>query len=600
MRTPIWTPLSRYPVTEPLSLIPKVHNRTVRVNIVSEQLIGDVFQRLSPYLQKRNSNGDRTPLDILDLWPGAGVLSSKINDYLQPRRHVLLEPALKSFGQFLEPLAASKPCYTLENMDIYSQKNWTGVFSRLLPEQEPLPPRKSGEMRNNDTLLVLANPAVPNSELNHYTPARWWGALMEDCLNQSGLHEYGSVRMLAVMPQTEARIVLPQTMADRNRPALLTESVALNAIEAASSSEDISWVGLKGLSVYDRIEKRVSERGAAFKTPPGREMPQIRFAPEHPKPTKKALPHTPRISTELHENLTKKMNSKEKGIASKARTALGADNRAAYYRELTISKQLAIDAKMSELARLAACPNTPTADLRDIDEKIGLLTKELAEVIGTIHYGILRIKDRLIDEERAARVGNANFDDAALLWDRRPFEPLKIDTTELYPREPMSVLFFEADENCIAVRKLSKVAEERRTDVARLFDAIARVFRGKNDMSVAELLQTLLPNLTTDQVLQEIPGLVAYADKRLRCDRGEIDPNITRVGEEDTQLLKMIECDFSGWRVRTLSAEVLWDIILLYEQHAQDLSALQLSRVIGATLTTFGAGESADGVKRMH
>lgn len=423
---------------------------------------------------------------------------------------------------------------------------------------------------------------------------------MEDCLSQSGLHEYGSVRILAVMPQTEARIVLPQTMADRNRPALLTESVALSAIEVASSNEDISWVGLKGIGVYDRVQKRVSERGAAFKTPPGREMPQIRFAPQHPKPTKKSLPHTPRISTELHVNLTKKMNGKDKAVASKARTALGADNRAAYYRELTISKQLAIDSKMSELAQLAASTNAPTADLRDIDEKIALLTKDLAEVIGTIHYGILRTKDRLIDEERASRVGNANFDDAALLWDRRPFEPLKIDTTELYPREPMSVLYFEADENCIAARTLSKVAEERRTDVARLFDAIARVFRGKNDMSVAELIQNLLPNLTTEQVVQEIPGLLAYSDKRLKCDGSGVDAERAMADGGDTQLLERIECDFSGWRVRTLSAEILWEIILLYEQHAQDLSALQLSRVIGATLTTFGAGESPDGVKRMH
>ena len=162
------------------------------------------------------------PLDILDLWPGAGILSSRINDLLRPRRHILLEPALKSFGQFLEPLAASNPCYTLEQMDVYSQTNWSGVFNRLLPEQQPLPSKEPGKLKNNNTLLVIANPAVPNSILNHYTPARWWGAVMEDCLNQSGLHEYGSVRILALMPQVEARIVLPQTMADRNRPALLT------------------------------------------------------------------------------------------------------------------------------------------------------------------------------------------------------------------------------------------------------------------------------------------------------------------------------------------------------------------------------------------
>lgn len=540
------------------------------------------------------------PLDILDLWPGAGILSSRINDLLRPRRHILLEPALKSFGQFLEPLAASNPCYTLEQMDVYSQTNWSGVFNRLLPEQQPLPSKEPGKLKNNNTLLVIANPAVPNSILNHYTPARWWGAVMEDCLNQSGLHEYGSVRILALMPQVEARIVLPQTMADRNRPALLTESVALRTIEVAGCQEDLSWIGLKGIDLYNKIGEQVSQRSKDLNTvtPTGRETPTIRFAPAHPRPTKNSLPHTPRIGTEWHDNLTKKMKSLDKKVASKARTALGADNKAAYYRQLTIEKQLAIDDKMNELAALAASTNTPTSDLHKLDEQIGTLSKELAELIGTIHYSVLRTKDRLLDEGRAGRICDTNSEDAPLLWDRRPFEPLSIDINELYPREPTSILFFEADENSIAVRKLSQVAEGRRNEVAQLFDTLARVFRSKNDMTVAELIQNLLPDLTTDKVVQQIPGLLPYANKRLKGDGSTSDPKT--VDEGETPFLAGVECDFGGWRVRTLPAELLWDIILLYEKHAQDLSVLQLSRVIGATLTTFRAGESMDGQKRMH
>ncbi|KAJ5572971.1 hypothetical protein N7450_009955 [Penicillium hetheringtonii] len=601
MKSPIWTPLTRYPLTERLSQLPKVHARTVRVNIVSEQLMDDVCQRLSPFLQKRDKNGQRLPLDILDLWPGAGLLSSKINDLLQPRRHILLEPALKSFGQFLEPLAASKSCYTLEQMDVYSQNNWPSVIKRLLPEQKPLKSKIAGEMKNNDTLLVLANPAAPNSILNHYTPARWWGAVMEDCLNQAGFHEYGSVRILALMPQVEAKIVLPQTMADRNRPALLTESVAKQAMEVACCYDDLSWVGLKGIDLYNKISERVSERSAALQisTPPGREVPAIRLAPAQPNTTKKSLPHTPRIGTEHHDRLIKKMKSSDKSVAAKARTALGADNRAAYYRELSVQKQLTIDAKMNELARLADSIDTPTSSLQNLDQQIGSLTDELTELIGNVHYKVFRTKDRLLDETRASRIGDGNFDDAALMWDRRPFEPLGIDVDELYPRHPTSLLFFEADENCIAAQKLSQVSVERRAEVAQLFDTLTRVFRSKNDMTVAELIQSLMPELTTDQVLRAIPGLLAYADKRWK-DGSLPDKRTVEEEKKDAPISERVDYDFRGWRVRSLSVELLWEIILLYEKNAQDLSALQLSRIIGATLTTFRAGESTDGMKRMH
>ncbi|OQE29922.1 hypothetical protein PENSTE_c002G04582 [Penicillium steckii] len=600
MRSPIWTPLARYPLTERLNQLPKVHAKTVRVNIVSEQLMDDVCQRLSPFLHKRDKDGQRMPLDILDLWPGAGLVSSKINELLQPRRHILLEPALKSFSQFLKPLAASKPCYALEQMDVYSQNDWPSVIKRLLPEQQSQKPKVVGEMRNNDTLLVLANPAAPNSILNHYTPGRWWGAVMEDCLNQAGFHEYGSVRILALMPQVEARIALPQTMADRNRPALLTESVAKQATEVACCYNDLSWVGLKGVDLYNKISERVSERSAALQisTPPGREVPAIRLAPVQPNITKKSLPHTPRIGTEHHDGLVKKMKSSDKSVAAKARTALGADNRAAYYRELSVQKQLTIDEKMNELARLASLLDTPTASLQNLDQQIGSLTDELAELIGNVHYKVFRTKDRLLDETRASRVGDGSFDQAALLWDQRPFEPLGIDMDELYPRHPTSILFFEADENCIAVQKLSQVAVERRAEVAQLFDTLTRVFRSKNDMTVAELIQNLVPELTTNQVLRAIPGLLAYADKRWKDD----GPTNARAVDEqkETPISGRIEYDFRGWRVRSLPVELLWDIILLYEKNAQDLSALQLSRIIGATLTTFRAGESPDGMKRMH
>jgi hypothetical protein len=51
------------------------------------------------------------PLDILDLWPGGGLISSKVNELLQPRRHVLVEPDPRfNFGIIAEFSRFPRPC----------------------------------------------------------------------------------------------------------------------------------------------------------------------------------------------------------------------------------------------------------------------------------------------------------------------------------------------------------------------------------------------------------------------------------------------------------------------------------------------------------
>jgi transcription factor 1 len=45
----------------------------------------------------------------------------------------------------------------------------------------------------------------------------------------------------------------------------------------------------------------------------------------------------------------------------------------------------------------------------------------------------------------------------------------------------------------------------------------------------------------------------------------------------------------------------MWDILLEYQKHAPDITAIQFSRMIGGTLTSFRAGRNLMVVpKRMH
>ncbi|KAJ5111298.1 hypothetical protein N7532_001833 [Penicillium argentinense] len=551
-----------------------------------------ILQRASPFLLRNK------PVDILDLWPGSGLLSSKINDLLKPRRHILLDPGKSSYRRFLKPLAASKPCYTLEFMDIYTEEKWTDVFKKFLPEQQQAP-TAAGRVPKNDTLLVLAQPPEPTSASNHYTPARWWSQVMESCLHKAGLHQYGSVRVLAVMPEAEAAKCLPRTMTDRSRPSILTETVASQTLPLASTYMEPRYEHFKGWDLATRINARVAERSAelGITTPKKRDAPMMRLAPEQPTVGKGStnykldLPYLPRPRTEFHDELEARLASEDPKIARSARAAIRMDNR----RQRTIvaltDLQLAIDAKMNELARLAADPHTLTTDLRARDREINATIKKLQAVSSESHFRSLGNYARYVDESRTASLGNRSLDESPLLWDRRPFDPLRVDAeAEIYPHKPMAVLYFEADETPAYQHKLEQVPLERREGVIEIFDALTRIFTTQNLMSIADLLHAIMPSRTIEDILRDdIPSLIPYADKSVKqkCPVGWEH----HARDPMSSVLGRLDYDLSSWRVRCLPVDILWDIVLAYQKNSLDLSVLQFSRLIGATVTSYRAGD---------
>jgi transcription factor 1 len=55
-----------------------------------------------------------------------------------------------------------------------------------------------------------------------------------------------------------------------------------------------------------------------------------------------------------------------------------------------------------------------------------------------------------------------------------------------------------------------------------------------------------------------------------------------------------------GVRVRSLPSSVLWDTFLEYQKGDLKLSAMQLNRVLGGTLTSFRSGDYLLTHKRLH
>jgi transcription factor 1 len=573
-----------------------------------------IVQRVAPYLRQT------TPVDILDLWPGSGLWSSKINDFLRPRRHVLVEPDLDIWGEFLHPLTESKPCYKLLPMDIYpsaglhkTKIDWGAVIKENFPEQS-LPSQSSAGLPRNDTLLVLANPPQASSGKDHMTPGRWWIKFLETCLQKHDLHSYGSVRIIAQLPHTEITTVLPRAIAERKRSGLLTETLALHCVELARPEMPEPQYTWRDYNETVKNRERVSERAAAqgIVTPPDRQLPPLEYVPPTPERAlgrasrrKDTQPYIHRRLLESHKPLLddiakgdlilgerpdkKKANPAKIKARNAAITTLDRENTSAYYRLKFANRQLEIDELTRKFARAAADVNETPERLKGLEGDIVSLQSIQNAEISEIHFVKKRYYDRVMDDARNVALSN-NFDNSVLLWERRPFEPLFIPPSNVYPHDyPRGVVYFEAQPNPPVVQKISEMPNVDTTEFLSRFQALSAPFHPSVSMSVSELLSILLPGRSINEIVQAIPSLTAFADRRLKPGCGPMalpDPSADPAFSYQANL----DYDLSGVRVRSLSTTTLFEVMVEFEKSSPRTSTLQFNRMLGGTLTSFQSG----------
>lgn len=589
-------------------------NVLIKTSLLADQIL----QRLSPFLQ------NRAPIDILDLWPGAGLWSSKVNDLIKPRRHILVESSTvqRYYGKFLKDLEGQKPCYRILTIDPWLDHDWPQLFKEYLPEQGQSNQSNTGKALNkNDTLLVLASPFYLGSKKYHYTSARWWARFMKACAQQSEFHTYGRVRMLAFLPAAEAGIILPRSIKDRKGPALLTEAVTSNAFEVACTHEFGEWVAWKEWDLLvdntARVVERATERGVV--TPPGREAPVIPMAPKSPSPGRKAIPYIPHAMhgrlCEVAEDLKtlnpgsgKKADSALKKKLKQSIDYLNFENQRTYEATEVLKQQVEVDELVKSLSRGAADPKADLDELKALDEKIASMRSTIHNTMRNFPYKISTKAQMLIDSRQAA-LRSGSFDDAVLLYDRRPFEAMQIDDEEIFPRGlPTSLIYFEADLDSPIVRRLDKLDAPQRTELTSYLDLILPSLVSRTDRTLEELLQLIFPNTQINDIVKTIPSLSKYAGKRLKPDFENFpktlhpDPEDVAAGKEPDPAMSFqenIDYDFTDFRARALPVNVLLDIIIEYLKLPNKLSALELTRHLGGSVTSAMATGGMS-MKKLH
>lgn len=564
----------------------------------------NVLERVSPYLRRN------PPVDILDLWPGCGLWSSKVNELLQPRRHVLVEPSIH-FHSLLTPLAQTKPCYTLVQEHIYGKFDWSGFFATHLPEQGPGNRESSGIIPKNDTLLILANLPDATSTMDHFKPSRWFLNFMNSCLKQTDVNFYGAVRVLATMPSNEVSGMLPRAANERTRTGVFAETLGLHNIELASPAEPERSHQWRGWDHLNENRKLVAERAAANNiiTPPTRELPPVKLVPQIAHRGRNDLPYEPRLYTQVHEKLFadiaegdklgvdsafKTTDPKAKAILRKrsiALTHLVRDNSTTHFRQKLANTILELDEVSRTFARAAADPKESVESLKALEDRMISLKLSYTTLRSSLHFVQLERHEHVIDDLRLARLSN-NIDDGSLVHDRRPFEPLYIHPDEIYPRgSGRGAIYFETDPNPPVLKKVFDLPNSMVQPVLDRYFALLAFVGFRSKMPVAELLETVFPLETINSHVRDIPSLANFAERRLKPGCGPLPLPEGSTLDPAFAFQENVDYDLSGVRLRTLSAQTLLDIAIKYEMLPEKLSIIVFSRVLGGTMTQAQLGE---------
>ncbi|KAF1929105.1 uncharacterized protein M421DRAFT_92197 [Didymella exigua CBS 183.55] len=159
--------------------------------------------------------------DILDINPGAGLWSQKLHDFLQPRRHVLMEPAYERFKSFLDPLLdAPSSTYKLVQKPTTSLDHFTALINEnMFPEQTHVNPEDTTGQDLNTTLLVTGmlvwDPTLPGLAFDSMAK-QLYNLFSSAVRSNDYFHSYGRVRTLfwvlsadfdAVIAKTSARFM---------------------------------------------------------------------------------------------------------------------------------------------------------------------------------------------------------------------------------------------------------------------------------------------------------------------------------------------------------------------------------------------------------
>ncbi|KAF7541419.1 hypothetical protein G7054_g609 [Neopestalotiopsis clavispora] len=401
---------------------PPIAGDKTRVNIVSEKLCDDILKYIGKSLEKYKG------CDLVDINPGAGLWSRKLNEFLEPRSHVLMETDDELYREFLQPLLKKEGTSLVAKSGIVWKELNSVLNPTYLPHQKPLKRDDDGSNAPNDTLLISVNLTFhPKKKFQAFDSIATLllHQFMDSIKTASLFHKYGQVRMLVWVRREDKANLLPRLLQKRKRTGSDAELFCQNI------NEVVGWNGREnGAFTRDTLIDRASAvatlqrmKDAEYTVPKGRETDAHKQAKKDAKhPEKVPSPGTvpPVYERAFQVGLKELMASNPRSGTKEHRTL-----KTSTWRNNTALKK--------------------AENFHDLHQRGHELS--VAKIAGTISDDEIQAKEQVLSTayERMPVASKSEFttyrdnlhlwqqDEPILLWDRRTHEPLLGATDEFFP-----------------------------------------------------------------------------------------------------------------------------------------------------------------------
>ncbi|KAM7196343.1 S-adenosyl-L-methionine-dependent methyltransferase [Rhypophila sp. PSN 637] len=413
--------------------LPPRTDRT-RVNLVDERLCDDILAYHGDSLRRHEG------CDIIDLFPGAGVWSTKLHDFLKPRSHLLLDPdGNKVYKPFLAPLLQRPGTRLLEKSGI----EWEHLSQFLNPEFLPHQVEQSDQYPpiRNDTLLITANlswsPAKRFQSFPSVTQLLLY-QFVTSVQSASWFQRYGLVRMLIWMCDDEKLSLIPRTIQGRRRLALSADLYTERLVEVAGGNTPVNHKHRRDehmdIESAQNTVERMQKQG--FVVPKGRES--ALYLDALSRKDKVVAGQQPPVSESLSE-----------GSRERLRTEL----EAAHTADPHIS-HVTLKAKISRVNHYLNLRDKSAINIMNYrDEMVKILRQYQDATDDAGRAAALKRAEELETTlKNMKNNGTKNWfpyrdnlhtfrqSPPILHWDRRPFEPLQVKAEEFFPNVPCALV----------------------------------------------------------------------------------------------------------------------------------------------------------------
>ncbi|RDA84978.1 hypothetical protein CP532_3875 [Ophiocordyceps camponoti-leonardi (nom. inval.)] len=400
-----------------------------RVNIVNPGLCDDIIDYIGPSLERHRG------CDLIDINPGVCLWSERLHKFLEPRKHILLEPDVERYADFLRPLLA-KPQVTLTTKSGLVWKDLVEVIATELPQQRPMD--HDAVPTRNDTLLVTANLSTfPKKAHRNFDSISTMVIyqFLSSIRTSSLFQRYGLVRMLLWIDDDEKKRLLPRSVTRRRRSAFELETSCEWFREVASLDTLVEdrlalrdkWINVEsGCNVIKKMEAQGLQMPADREPKAYSDLKQEFSKYADLKLAGVRLPWLPRPFKQELDEIDKEMDDSYRGGLSGVR----------WRRRVILRKLLKLDDEGAQsslrlLQQAEVVSRLATESPSEFEAANAAWNEEVEKLKKNQRMNFNSLKNNLHIFRR---------DPPALHWDRRVYEPLTVRANEFYPSEAPTAL----------------------------------------------------------------------------------------------------------------------------------------------------------------